>query len=48
MRKNHPHRKVIRKENAEARQAKYAVLTVAQRLANPHLGAKERRKLEAR
>jgi len=37
-----------RRTEAEARQAKYNLLTVAQKLAQPTLGAKERAKLLAR
>jgi len=38
------HRKQLRLE-AQERQAKYDKLTIDQKLAQPHLGAKERKKL---
>lgn len=37
-----------KRAEAEARQANYAKLTVQQKLAQPHLGAKERAKLLAK
>lgn len=37
-----------KREEAEARQANYAKLTIEQKLAQPHLGAKERAKLLAK
>lgn len=40
--------KLRKRTEAEARQASYAKLTVEQKLAQPHLGAKERKKLLAR
>lgn len=40
--------KLQRKIEADERQDKYSKLTVAQKLAQPHLGAKERKKLLAK
>lgn len=37
-----------RRKDAQERQAKYDKLTIEQKLAQPHLGAKERAKLMAR
>lgn len=44
----HAQEKATRRAEAEARQTKYDKLTIAQKLAQPHLGAKERTKLLAK
>jgi hypothetical protein len=41
-------KKLQKRQEAEERQAKYSKLTIEQKLAQPHLGAKERKKLLAR